>query len=136
MSTATTPRRSVGRIIVAILFAALAFNALNEVLDMLRGESDGPPALLVLQTLCGATAAATAWGAWRGARWSPALAMLYGLIAAGMVVSLGPMLDMPVEERGGLWIGGGVILLFAVGCAWFLRRSTRSVLADATDEVR
>ena len=136
MSTTTPPHPSVGRIIVAILFAALSFNALNEVLDMLRGESDGPPALLVLQTLCGVTAAATAWGAWRGARWSAALATLYGLIAAGMVVSLGPMLDMPVEERGGLWIGGGVILLFAVGCAWSLRRSTRSVRADATEEVR
>jgi hypothetical protein len=128
MTTTTTARRSVGRIVVAMLFVALAVNAGNEALEMLSGDSDGPTALLVLQSLCGATAAATAWGAWRGTRWSPALAVLYGLIAGGMVVSLGPMLDMPVEERGGLWIGGGIILTFALACAWYLRRVSRAAV--------
>ena len=134
MSSETKPRRSFGRAVVTLLFTALAVNAGNEALSMLRGESDGPTALLVLQILCGLTAGITAWGAWRGARWSPALAMIYGLIAGGMVVGLGPMLDMPVEERGGLWIGGAVILVFSLACAWYLRRVTRPARAGAVQE--
>jgi peptidoglycan/LPS O-acetylase OafA/YrhL len=124
--TATTPRRSVGRIIVAVLFALLSLNAFQEVF-----YSDSPPTLRALQALVGATAAATAWGAWTGARWSPVLATLYGLIAGGMVASLGPMLDMPVEERGGLWVGALVILVVSLACAWYLRRATRSKSAEA-----
>jgi hypothetical protein len=134
MSSETKPRRSFGRAVVTLLFTALAVNAGNETLSMLRGESDGPTALLALQILCGVAAGVTAWGAWRAARWSPALAVIYGVIAAGMVVGLGPMLDMPVEERGGLWIGGAVILVFSLACAWYLRRVTRPARADAVQE--
>ena len=50
-----------------------------------------------------------------------------------MVVSLGPMLDMPVEERGGLWMGGAIILVFSLGCAWYLRRATRRASVNATE---
>jgi peptidoglycan/LPS O-acetylase OafA/YrhL len=130
MNAAPTRRRSVGRIIVAALFALLAVNALKEVF-----WSDSPPTLRALQALVGTLAVTTAWGAWTGARWSAALATLYGLVAAGMVVSLGPMLDMPVEERGGLWIGGAVILVFALVCAGFLRRMTRRANIDVTDVI-
>ena len=123
MNTTTTRRRSVGQIIVAVLFALLAANAFQEVI-----WSDSPPMLRILQAIVGTTAAATAWGAWRGAQWSAALALLFGLIAGGMVVSLGPMLDMPVEERGGLWIGGAIILLVSLACAWYLRRLVRATV--------
>ena len=128
MSTITPTRRSIGRIIVAALFALLAANALKETF-----WSDSPPTLRIIQAIVGLTAAATTWGAWKGARWSPALAVLYGLIAGGMVVSLGPMLDMPVEERGGLWMGGAIILAFSLGCAWYLRRATRRASVNATE---
>ena len=122
MSTITPTRRSIGRIIVAVLFALLTVNALKEAV-----WSDSPPALRALQAIVAAAGGATAWGAWIGARWSAALALIYGLIAGGMVVSLGPMLEMPVEERGGLWIGGAMILVFSLICAWYLRRATRRV---------
>jgi hypothetical protein len=122
----TARRPPVGQIIVAVLFALLSLNAFLEVVS-----SDSPPMLRALQALVGATAAATAWGAWTGARWSPVLATLYGLIAGGMVASLGPMLDMPVEERGGLWVGAVVILVVSLACAWYLRRATRSKSAEA-----
>ena len=127
MSTITPTRRSPGRIIVAVLFALLTVNALKEAF-----WSDSPPALRALQAIVGVLAAATTWGAWSGARWSAALATIYGVVAGGMVVSLGPMLDMPVEERGGLWVGGAVILVFSLACAWFLRRATR-VSSDLTE---
>jgi hypothetical protein len=122
-----TRRSSVGRIIVTVLFALLAANALKEVV-----ASDSPPALRTLQAIVGATGGATAWGAWTGARWSAALATLYGLIAAGMVVSLGPMLDMPVEERGGLLVGGAIVLLVSLACAWYLHRATRPAPIDSS----
>jgi hypothetical protein len=123
----TARRPPVGQIIVAVLFALLSLNAFLEVVS-----SDSPPMLRALQALVGATAAATAWGAWTAARWSPVLATLYGLTAGGMVASLGPMLDMPVEERGGLWVGAVVILVVSLACAWYLRRATRSASAEAS----
>jgi hypothetical protein len=119
-TSAPTRRRAAGLMIVAVLFALLALNALKEAF-----WSDSPPALRALQALVAATAAATAWGAWIGAGWSIALATLYGLIAGGMVVALGPMLDLPTEARGGLWVGGAVVLLFSLACAWYLRRATQ-----------
>jgi hypothetical protein len=123
----TARRPPVGQIIVAVLFALLSLNAFLEVVS-----SDSPPMLRALQALVGATAAATAWGAWTAARWSPVLATLYGLTAGGMVASLGPMLDMPVEERGGLWVGAVVILVVSLACAWYLRWATRSKSAEAS----
>src|SRR5690349_2700063 len=129
MSTATRIRPSLGRTIVAIFYALLTVNALKETF-----WSDSPPSLRALQAAVGVIAAATTWGAWSGARWSATLATIYGLVAGAMVVSLGPMLDMPVEERGGLWVGGAIILVFSLACAWFLRRATR-VSVDLTDVI-
>jgi peptidoglycan/LPS O-acetylase OafA/YrhL len=130
MIDTSPPRRSIGRILIAVLFALLAVNALMEAF-----EPDVPPALRALQALVGALALATTWGAWSGARWSYAAATAYGFAAGGMVAALGPMLDMPVEERGGLWIGAGVILVFSLACAWFLRRMTRRPTVDVTEVI-
>jgi hypothetical protein len=130
MTVTTSPRRTIGRIVIALLFALLAVNALMEAF-----EPDVPPPLRAMQALVGALAVATTWGAWSGARWSYAAATAYGFVAGGMVASLGPMLDMPVEERGGLWIGAAVILVFSLACAWFLRRSTRRASIDVTEVI-
>lgn len=127
MNETPARRRTIGRIIVAALFALLAVNAFRETF-----WSDSPPALRILQAIVCVAATATTWGAWIGARWSPALATLYGLIAGGMVVSLGPLLDMPVEERGGLWVGGVIVLLFSLTCAWYLHRATRRAPIDSS----
>lgn len=120
--------RSIGRIVLVALFGLLTANAVSEAFF-----SDSPPMLRALQALVGALAAATTWGAWSGARWSYAAATAYGFVAAGMVASLGTMLDLPVEERGGLWIGAAAILVFSLACAWFLRRMTRRASADITE---
>jgi len=130
MTVTTSPRRSIGRIVIALLFALLAVNALMEAF-----EPDVPQALRAMQALVGALAVATTWGAWSGARWSYAAATAYGFVAGGMVASLGPMLDMPVEERGGLWVGAAVILVFSLACAWFLRRMTRRASVDVTEVI-
>jgi hypothetical protein len=126
----TPPRRSIGRIVIALLFALLTVNALMEAVG-----SDSPPPLRALQALVGVLAAATTWGAWSGARWSYAAATAYGFAAGGMVAALGPMLDMPLEERDGLWIGAAVVLVFSLACAWFLRRMTRRASIDVTEVI-
>ena len=120
-STMTLPRgHLIGTRIVAVLFALLGLNALNELLDMVSGESDGPLTLAALQAVVGLSAVAAAFGAWIAARWAPLLAALYGLIAAAMIVALGPLLEMPAEERGGLLVGGAIVLAFSLACAWYL----------------
>jgi hypothetical protein len=110
----------IGARVIAVLFSLLALNALYELLSMASGTSDGPLTLAVLQGLVGVCGAATAFGAWTGARWAPALAALYGVIAATMIVALGPLLEMPAEERGGLLVGGAIVLVFSLACAWYL----------------
>ena len=130
MNDTSPPRRSVGRIIIALLFTLLAVNALMETF-----LSDSPPPLRALQALVGALAAATTWGAWSGARWSYAAATAYGFVAGGMIVALGPLLEMPLEERTGLWVGAAVVLVFSLACAWFLRRMTRRPSIDVTEVI-
>jgi len=118
-------RRSIGRILLAAVFGLLTLNAAWQVALAATG-SGGPPTITGLQVLVGATAAAAGYGSWIGARWAPASAVLYGVIAGGMIVSLGPLLDLPAESRNGLWTGGAVVLAFGLGSAWWLRRSLRT----------
>jgi hypothetical protein len=127
MSMETTPRRRrpTGRIVLAVVFVVLGLSAWWQVVNDFTGGSDEPRILTGLQVIIGAIAGATAWGSWVGARWAPAVALLYGVITGGMVVSLGPMLDLPAESRSGLWMGGAIILVFALFSAWWLRRSLR-----------
>lgn len=128
-------RRSRSRVVLAVVFALLAVNAWWQVANDVMGSNDSPPTLTALQTIVGATAAMAAWGSWIGARWAPLVALLYGLIAGGMVVGLGPMLDLPAESRGGLWMGAAMILAFAVLSAWWLRRSLQRERARETAHV-
>jgi peptidoglycan/LPS O-acetylase OafA/YrhL len=128
MNDTPVRRRTVGQVIVTALLALLAANAFEETF-----WSDGPQMLRIWQAVVCVIAAATAWGAWRSARWSAPLALLYGVVGGAMIVSLGPMLDMPLEERGGLWMGGASILAFSLGCAWYLRRATRRASVNARE---
>jgi hypothetical protein len=122
----------IGARVIAVLFALLALNAVNELLAMVSGTSEGPLALAALQGLVGVSAAAAGFGAWIGARWSPALAAVYGVIAAAMIVALGPLLDMPVEERGGLLVGGAIVLTFSLACASYLYWAFNKARAPTT----
>jgi len=100
METPPLPKRPpLGRQVLAVVFALLALSAWWEVVNDVIGTNDSPRILALLQTIVGAMAAAAAWGSWKGARWAPAFALLYGVIAGGMVASLGPMLDLPAGDR-------------------------------------
>jgi hypothetical protein len=47
-----------------------------------------------------------------------------------MLLALDPLLDLGAEARGGLWIGAGGVLLFALAAAWYLRRALRTTGRD------
>jgi hypothetical protein len=117
-------RRARAQVAFAVLFAVLTLNAWVQVVFVALGRSDDPPALMALQTLVGATAAGAAWGSWTSARWAPAVALLYGIVTGAMLLSLGPLLALEPQARGGLWTGAAAVFAFALGSAWYLRRRT------------
>jgi len=125
-------RRPPGRVALTVIFAALALNAWAQVLLVPLGRTSDPLPLVVLQALIGASGLAAAWGSWTAARWAPAAALGYGLVTGGMLVTLGPLLDLPVDARPGLWTGAGAIVAGAGAAAWYLRRSRRSAVATRT----
>jgi hypothetical protein len=134
METPPTPRPR-GRTVLAVVFALLALSAWWQVVNDVTGANDSPRILTFLQAIVGATAAAAAWGSWIGARSAPLFAVLYGVIAGGMVASLGPMLDLPAESRNGLWMGATIVFVFGIVSAWWLRRSLRRERARETSHI-
>lgn len=126
--------RTRGQVVIAMLFGLLALNAWAQVGLVPLGRSDDPGTLSWLQGLVGLTAAAAAWGSWRGARWAAAAAATYGLVTAGMLVALEPLLGLGPDARAGLRIGAATVLTFALGAAWYLRRAARR-RAPATSAV-
>ena len=118
-------RRSRGRLVLTIVFALLAANALLQVLLALLGRSDDPAALTALQALVGGTGTAAAWGSWSGARWSPFAALAYGIATAALLGVLPALLDLSPDARPGIWTGAAIMLLFGILAARYLRRSTQ-----------
>jgi len=109
MTVTTSPRRSIGRIVIALLFALLTVNAFMEAF-----EPEVPPTLRALQALVGVLALATTWGAWSGARWSYAAATAYGFAAGGMVGFRPSGLNRAGRQTELAPLGGGPIGLFGV----------------------
>lgn len=116
-------RRPRGRIVVAAIFLLLAINALAQVALVLFGGGSDPTLLTMLQVLVGMTALATAWGSWTGARWSPAAAVLYGVMTSSMLAALPRLLRLPAEARFGIVVGAIGVLAFSLAMAWYLRRT-------------
>ena len=108
---------------LAAILALLSLNALAQVALVALGGSHDPATLVVLQLLVGASGAAAAWGTWRSAHWAGAAAVAFGVIAGGMLASLGPILDLPADARGPLQMAAVGMALFGAGTAWYLRRA-------------
>ena len=121
-----------GRVVLAGVFLLLALNAWAQVLLVPLGRSGDPPALTGLQTMIGIAGTAAAWGSWHGARWAPIAAVLHGVVTAGMLLALPPILDLEADARGGLRAGAVAVLVFAFGAGWYLRRIARSPVIAST----
>lgn len=120
----TKARRRIS-IVLSVAFGLLALEAWEEVLLAVLHRSDDPPMLTALQFGIGLTAAATAWGSWRRARWTWGAAIAYGAITAGMLAALPSLIGLPVEARRGVWIGGGAVMVLALLCAAYFRSEAR-----------
>lgn len=84
-----------------------------------------PRALTAEHAFVCLTGLAAAYGLWRGERWSPPVLAIHGLAIAVLVVSLGPLLNLPAAGRGGLWFGAATIVLLFAAAVWFTRRVCR-----------
>jgi len=131
----TRPRRSLGRAVLTVVFALFALSAWWQVVNDVMDRSNEPAILTWWQVLICAVAAVAAWWSWKGVRWAPAFALLYGVITGAMVASLAPILALPAESRQGLWIGGALVLGFGLWSAWWLQRSIRRDRARETSHI-
>lgn len=118
-------RRVLGARILAVVFALLALSAAMEAVRGALQPHDEPPPLSVMQAIVATLAALSAVGAWRLTRWGAWTALAYGLVAGGMIASLGRLLDLDAEARRGLWTGAAAVILFGVWAWWYLRRAVR-----------
>ncbi|HUF28673.1 MAG TPA: hypothetical protein VMM18_16960 [Gemmatimonadaceae bacterium] len=118
-----TTRFQRSRVALAVLFLLLSLNAWMQAADAALGRSIEPRALTLLQVLVGATAIAAAYGSWSGARWAPWAAVAWGVVTAGLILALDPLLQLAPEARRGLLIGGAVVLVLGGAAGWFLRRA-------------
>jgi hypothetical protein len=121
-----SPPRPIGIIVVSALLLLLCLNAWTQVARDLFGVDRAPELLTILQACSGALALVTAAGAWNRRVWAPGTAILFGLVTGGMVLGLGPMLDMSEEQRKGIWVGALGLVAVSVAIAWYLRRMLRS----------
>jgi hypothetical protein len=76
------------------------------------------------------TGVVAAYGIWRGRRWGWAALASNGLTTAMLVASLGPILGLPPDARGGLWMGAGTIALLTAIAVWYVRRRARIASRD------
>jgi len=129
-------RKRLGLVLGAV-FGVLALIDLTQVLLALLGRSDNPSTLIALNFGTGITAAATWWGSWRRARWTPIAAAAYGAVATTLLLRLPTLLDLPVDARAGLRAGAGGILLFALLSAAYFRADSRKYAREiSTDASR
>lgn len=119
----SAPRFQRSRIAIAVLFLLVSLNAWMQAAQEAMGRSDETLALTLLQVLVGATAMAAAYGSWSGARWAPWAALAWGMVTAGLILALDPLLDLGAEARRGLRIGAVVVLLLGCAAGWFLHRA-------------
>ena len=118
-------RRPVGLVILAVLFAFVSLSDAVQVTHLLQGGDDDPLALSLLHLAGAIAAGAVAVGSWRRARWAPAAAIAWTVVTATLLVTLGPLLDLPPEARPGLWASAAAVALLGAAAAWYLRRRVR-----------
>jgi hypothetical protein len=88
------------------------------------GTSDEPTILWAFQAVIALCGLGAAYGAWRYRAWSWVAALGYAVITSGMILGLGPILDLDAEAREQLPLGAGLVFVVTGLLAWYLRRAT------------
>ena len=133
----TTPRptprptgtaRTVGRVIIAGLFAYCGCNAAmeawSEARDIVMHAPEPLPGILLFQSAVFLTSALSAIGTWRRASWAPRAVTAWGTVGSVFVSLLQPMLGLPLAALPGLLVGAALLIAMAAGVVAFLRRDT------------
>jgi hypothetical protein len=111
----------VGFVIITVLFAFFALQAWGEVARVVLQRASKPATISLLQLFGGAAAYAAAIGTFRRRPWAWRASIAWGLLTTALLMSLGPLLDLPAEARPGLAISAVSILLLSAGLALYLR---------------
>ena len=114
-------RRSWITTAIAIVTALIGMQHLVQALIGLHGGGD--PRLLTLEhCLVAILAFVAVYAIARAKAWAPWVLAVAGAAAAGLVISLGPLLGMQPVERNGLWAGGASIAVVTALGVWYLAR--------------
>lgn len=116
--------RPASHLVVMVPYALIGANALNEARAQLFGAADAPRSLLALQLLMATASIIVVVGVWTRAWWTVRAILAWGVIAAGMLMLLEPILQLGPEVRPGMAIGAAILAFMAIATAWFIRRST------------
>ena len=129
----TTPRpgstaRTVGRVIIAGLFAYCGINAAleawSEARDIVMHVPEPLPGILLFQSAVFITSALSAIGTWRRSSWAPRAVTAWGAVGSVFVALLQAMLALPRAALPGLLVGAAFLLAMTAGVVAFLRRDT------------
>ena len=111
--------RSIGTALLAIFVAIISAVHLMQAYTGLRGD---PRALIIEHLVVALLGFLAAWSIWMGRRWAPWALAIAGVTVAALIVSLGPILRMGAEERGGLCTGAGTVFVMTLAGVWYVRR--------------
>ena len=117
--------RSIGTALLAIFVAIISAVHLLQAFTGLRSD---PRALIVEHGIVAVLGLLAAWSIWMGKRWAPWALAVAGLTVAALIVSLGPLLQMGAQERGGLWTGAATVSLMTLAGVWYVKRRVASPL--------
>ncbi len=119
------PRR-IGLTIVSIAFALLCLVQWGTVVRVALGFDYEPRLLVLLKLLSGAAAYAAAVATVRRRPWAATAALIFGIVTATLILSVGPLVGLDPAARRGLIPGALSMLLIGTGLALYLRSALRT----------
>ena len=113
-------------VLLRIIAVLVGLDGVMHGAEAARRQGD-PPLLTGEHIVVCIAALVAAYALWRGARWSPWALAAFGVLVAGLVVSLGPLLSLGDAERGGLYTGAAAIVVLTALGVWYAHRQVTRV---------
>ena len=110
------------QVLLGVGFTLLAAVDLVQLVQAARGAHPDPPGLLITHVLTGTLSGLAAFAIWRDRRWVSSAVVSWGVVTSGMLVALGPVLEVPPGERPQLWMIAAGVIAFSLAVGWYVRR--------------
>jgi len=117
--------RTVGAFIISVVLVLVSGNAFPQVLSEFRSTEPGSWLFGALHLVIGTSTVAGAIGVLMRARWAAPSIALFGIAAAGLLVSQPMYEPMTSEAERAIWIGAAAVLAVAAGMGWSAHRLAR-----------